>query len=132
MKPMTKRTTHEQPKIDSSLGMVLDPCQDLYRLAGVIDWAALEVEFGGLCCADNGRPGAPIRLLAGLPLLKHTFGHSGEEVVQRWLQNLYYQFFCGEEYFQHELPSSPSQMTKWRKRIRHRGSSAPRYRCRRR
>ena len=62
-----------------SLGMVLDPEQDLYRMAGVIDWAALETQFGGLYCPDNGRPGVPIRLMAGLHLLKHTFALSDEE-----------------------------------------------------
>lgn len=117
MKPMTKRTTQEQPLIGWSLGMVLDSRQELYRLAGVIDWAALEAEFGSLYCADNGRPGLPIRLMAGLHLLKHTYALSDEQVVARWVENPYYQFFCGEEYFQHELPINPSQMTKWRKRI---------------
>ena len=100
-----------------SLEMVLDPSQELYRLAGVIDWAALEAEFGKLYCPDNGRPGIPIRLMSGLHLLKHTYALSDEEVVQRWVENPYYQYFCGEEYFQHKLPINPSQMTKWRKRI---------------
>lgn len=96
---------------------VLDPRQELYRLAGVIDWASLEREFGPLYCPDNGRPGVPIRLMAGLHLLKHTFGLSDEDVVAHWVLNPYYQFFCGEEFFQHELPISPSQMSRWRKRI---------------
>ena len=97
--------------------MVLDPEQELYKLAKVLDWAALEAEFGPLYCPDNGRPGVPIRLMAGLHLLKHTFGLSDEQVVAQWVLNPYWQFFCGEEYFQHQLPIHPSQMTRWRKRI---------------
>lgn len=104
-----------------SLEMVLDPSQELYRLASVIDWAALEAEFGKLYCPDNGRPGVPIRLMAGLHLLKHTYALSDEQVVQRWVENPYYQYFCGEEYFQHRLPINPSQMTKWRKRVGEQG-----------
>ena len=100
-----------------SLEMVLDPEQELYKLAKVLDWAALEAEFGPLYCPDNGRPGVPIRLMAGLHLLKHTFGLSDEQVVAQWVLNPYWQFFCGEEYFQHQLPIHPSQMTRWRKRI---------------
>ena len=100
-----------------SLEMVLDPSQELYRLAAVIDWAALEAEFGKLYCPDNGRPGVPIRLMAGLHFLKHVYALSDEEVVRHWVQNPYDQYFCGEEYFQHKLPINPSQMTKWRKRI---------------
>ncbi len=117
MKPKALKATQEQPLIGWRLDMVLDPRQDLFRMASALDWAALEAEFGGLYCADNGRPGVPIRLMAGLHLLKHAFGHSDEEVVARWVQNPYYQFFCGEEFFQHELPIDPSQMTRWRKRI---------------
>jgi IS5 family transposase len=117
MKPKAMRPTQEQPLIGWRLDMVLDPRQDIYRLAGAIDWAALEAAFGGLYCADNGRPGVPIRLMAGLHLLKHAHGLSDEEVVARWVQNPYDQYFCGEEFFQHELPIDPSQMTRWRKRI---------------
>ena len=117
MKPKPKPSTQELPLIGWRLDMVLDSQQELYRLASVIDWASLEAEFGALYCADNGRPGVPIRLMAGLHLLKHAYALSDEEVVARWVQNPYDQFFCGEEFFQHELPIDPSQMTRWRKRI---------------
>jgi len=117
MKPKAQKATQEQPLIGWRLDMVLDPRQDIYRLASAIDWGSLEAAFGGLYCADNGRPGVPIRLMAGLHLLKHTYGLSDEEVVARWVQNPYDQYFCGEEFFQHELPIDPSQMTRWRKRI---------------
>ena len=33
------------------------------------------------------------------------------------LENPHWQYFCGEEFFQHALPIDPSQMTRWRKRI---------------
>ena len=97
--------------------MVLDSEQELFKLARIIDWKALEAEFGSLYCPDNGRPGVPIRLMAGLHFLKHTFGLSDEQVVAQWVLNPYWQFFCGEEFFQHRLPIHPSQMTRWRKRI---------------
>lgn len=121
MKPISRPKTDAQPMFGWSLEMVLDPSQELYRLAGLIDWAALEAEFGSLYCPDNGRPGVPIRLMAGLHFLKHTFKLSDEEVVHRWVENPYYQFFTGEEFFQHKLPINPSQMTKWRKRIGEKG-----------
>lgn len=92
--------------------MVLDPEQGLYKLAQVLDWATSEAEFGTMYCPDNGRPGVPIRLMAGLHLLKHTFGLSDEQVMEQWVLNPYWQFFCGEEFFQHQLPIPPSQMTR--------------------
>ncbi len=67
--------------------------------------------------AGIGRPGHPIRLMVGLQLLKHTCNVSDEEVVALWVENPYWQYFCGEQYFRHEFPIDPSLMTGFRKRI---------------
>ena len=32
-------------------------------------------------------------------------------------QNPYFQFFCGEEFFQHRLPFDRSSLTRWRQRM---------------
>ena len=34
-----------------------------------------------------------------------------------WLENPYWQYFCGETYLQTEVPIDPSSLTRWRKRI---------------
>ncbi len=59
--------------------------------------------------------------MAGLQLLKHTFNLSDEQVVTRWTENPYWQFFCGEEFFRHSLPIHPCQMTRWWQRIGEKG-----------
>lgn len=117
MRPKEPVRTGAQPLMGWRLDLVLDPRQELVKLAEAIPWGQLAEDFGGLYCADNGRPAVSIRLMAGLHLLKHTFGLSDEAVVEGWVQNPYWQHFCGEEFFQHELPINPSQMTRWRKRI---------------
>ena len=118
MKPKAKPRTHEQPLIATMrLDLALDMDHELVRLSGVIPWDALAGEFGPLYCADNGRPAVPIRLMAGLHYLKHLKGISDEQTVRGWVENPYWQFFCGEEFFQHALPIDPSQMTRWRQRI---------------
>ncbi|BDU71560.1 hypothetical protein [Mesoterricola silvestris] len=33
----------------------------------------------------------------------------------------YWQFFCGEEFFRHDHPVHPTQMTRWRQRIGDKG-----------
>lgn len=58
--------------------------------------------FGGLY-AEEGRPGIAIRLMVGLHYLKHAFNESDESVVALWVENPYWQYFCGEEYFRHAL-----------------------------
>ncbi|SFU35458.1 transposase, IS5 family [Nitrosospira multiformis] len=95
---------------------MLDQRHALYRLAGKIDWEAAEARFGGLY-TEEGRPGIPIRLMVGLHYLKHTFDESDESVVARWVENPYWQYFCGEEYFRHIVPIDPGQMTRFRDRV---------------
>jgi IS5 family transposase len=68
-----------------------------------------------------GRPAKPTRLMVGLHYLKHTFDLSDEEVVTQWVENPYWQYFCGVKNFQHEFPIDPSLMTKWRNRIESKG-----------
>ena len=38
-------------------------------------------------------------------------------VCERWLENPYYQYFCGEEFFQHRLVFDRSSLTRWRNRM---------------
>lgn len=89
----------------------------LVQLAQKIDWVSCEQRFGGPYKAGIGRPGHPIRLMVGLQLLKHTSNLSDEEVVALWVENPYWQHFCGEQYFRHDLPIDPSLMSGFRKRI---------------
>ena len=49
--------------------------------------------------------------------LQHSCGLSDEEVVLRWTQNPYWQYFCGEVFFQTRAPIHPSSLTRWRKRL---------------
>jgi IS5 family transposase len=55
--------------------------------------------------------------MAGLAILKHTYNLSDEVVCEQWVENPYYQYFCGEEFFQHRLPLDRSSMTNWRNRM---------------
>jgi len=42
---------------------------------------------------------------------------SDEVLCARWLENPYFQLFCGEEFFRHELPFDRSSITRWRQRM---------------
>jgi IS5 family transposase len=89
----------------------------LYVLAEAIDWEFFEREFGELYVEQRGRPGLPMRLLVGLHYLKHLYDVSDERVVAGFVENPYWQYFCGEEFFEHELPCNPTSLVKWRQRI---------------
>ncbi|MCP4935564.1 MAG: transposase, partial [bacterium] len=83
----------------------------------MIDWERFDKVFGAFYDDQKGREGLPTRLMSGLHLLKHMKGLSDEQVCASWLENPYFQAFCGEVYFQHELPFDRSSMTRWRQRI---------------
>jgi transposase, IS5 family len=74
------------------------------------------VEFGGGVSAA-GRPRLPVRLMVSLLYLKNSFNLSDEELVQRWSENLYWQFFSGLEYFEPGLPCDATQIGRFRRAI---------------
>ena len=98
------------------LEAIIDPHHALVRLAGLVPWSRFDEAFGRFY-RPIGRPAKPTRLMVGLHYLKHVHDLSDEEVVARWVENPYWQFFCGFEFFQHEVPLDASTMTRWRKRI---------------
>jgi len=55
--------------------------------------------------------------MVGLHLLKHARGISDDQVCAQWIENAYFQFFCGETYFQTKLPLDRTSMSVWRGRI---------------
>ena len=68
----------------------------LVRLAGKIDWGFLDRRFGEVYAAGDGQPPLPVRLIAGLLILKHMHSLSDEALCARWVENPYFQYFCGE------------------------------------
>lgn len=100
-----------------ALEQIIDLGHPLVRLAGEIDWGFLEGRFASVCRPGPGQPPLPSRLVAGLLILKHMHDLSDEALCARWLENPYYQYFCGEPAFRHELPFDRSSLTRWRQRL---------------
>lgn len=96
---------------------ILNPDHPLVQLANRIDWPRFDVAFADSYSEDLGAPGKAIRLMVGLQYLKYTFNESDESVVDRWVENPYWQYFCGFTHMQHEAPIDPSSMSRWRKRV---------------
>ena len=115
MKP--SKPDNERQLFQSSFEAILLLEHPLCQLADKIDWDHLDTEFASCYNQEMGRPGNATRLMVGLHYLKHAFDESDESVVARWLENPYWQYFCGYKYMQHEFPINPSSMTRWRKRL---------------
>ncbi|WFE77161.1 IS5 family transposase [Roseinatronobacter sp. S2] len=101
---------------------IIDMRHELVKLAALIDWDFFEREWAGFFPSEAGRPATPSRLVAGLLYLQHAYKLSDEAVVARWVENPYYQHFCGEVFFQHRPPIDPSSLTRWRNRIGEEGA----------
>ena len=117
MRPRKSGPTPQSDMFRESLAAILDPRHELLRLAARIDWDRLDALYGATFVEHLGRPGLPTRLMVGLHLLKHIKGLSDEAVCAAWVENPYFQAFCGETHFQHRLPADRSSMTRWRKRM---------------
>jgi IS5 family transposase len=108
-----------QPQLEmfkTVLTSFIHPEHELCLLARQIDWDSLEKEFAPLY-GKVGRPSVPIRTIVGLLLLKQMYSLGDETVVERYLENPYWQHFCGEVYFQYKLPFDPSDFVHFRHRI---------------
>ena len=117
MAPKPRQNAAEQDLFRMELVNLIDQRHELVKLASLIDWRAFEQAWGPKFESTTGRPALPTRLMASLLYLKHTFALSDEDVVERWIENPYWQHFCGETYFGFCPPIDPSSLTRWRKRI---------------
>jgi transposase, IS5 family len=86
------------------------------RVAGVDLAGAFDGEFGG-GISPAGRPRLPIRLMISLLYLKNSFNLSDEELVERWAENVQWQFFSGMDYYEPRLPCDASQIGRFRRLI---------------
>jgi len=102
-----------QSRLDSQINLDHPLC----KLADEIQWSRFDEAYAPLYCENNGAPGLPTRLMVGMQYLKYTYNLSDEELVRRWLENPYWQYFCGETHFQTDFPLASTSLGVWRRRI---------------
>jgi IS5 family transposase len=101
----------------SHFDQLLDFGHELIQLARKIDWTRLESVYAQQYSPDMGAPAKATRLMVGLHCLKYAYNESDESVVARWVENPYWQYFCGYTHMQHRCPIHPTSMTRWRRRV---------------
>jgi transposase, IS5 family len=116
MRPNKHKTTGSNDLFRARLDQIINLKHELVLLAGKIDWDWIDGEIAPLY-SENGRPGIETRFMIGLLLLKHIYGLSDEGVCERWVHDPYFQYFTGEEFFQHTFPHERSDLSHWRKRL---------------
>src|SRR4051795_4062434 len=116
--PMSRpRDDRQDDLFRPSLEKIINLRHPLVRLAAEIDWDFLAGRFSSVCRLGPGQPPLPTRLVAGLFILKHMHNLSDEALCDRWVENPYFQYFCGEVVFRHDLPFDRSSLTRWRQRL---------------
>lgn len=94
----------------------IDMKHELAVLADKIDWSYFEKEFAPLY-SERGAPSVPIRLMVGCLMLKHLYNLGDERLPEFWVRDVYFQYFCGGEFFEHEFPFDPSDFVHFRTRV---------------
>ena len=117
MRPRERRDSGQNDLFKARLDQIVDTDHPLAKLGRAIDWGFLEGRFGAVYSDKAGHPPLPTRLMAGLSILKHMHDLSDEDLCARWVENPYYQLFCGEEFFQHKPTFDRSSLTRWRQRM---------------
>lgn len=101
---------------DTPLERFINLDHELCVLSKRINWDSIEKDFS-LYYSEIGRPSVPIRRMVGLLLLKHIYNLSDEAIVDRWIENPYWQYFSGEKIFQTKKPFDPTEFIHFRNRI---------------
>jgi IS5 family transposase len=127
----------------SRLEQMIDLKHPLAVLAGRLPWAQIEaelapffarrdrqgkavkeqdlfgttVEIAGGGVSQAGRPRLPIRLMTSLLYLKHAYDMSDEALVAHWAENVVWQYFSGQEYYEPRLPCDATQLGRFRTAI---------------
>jgi IS5 family transposase len=117
MQPKELRDSAQNDFFRARLEQIVDMGHPLAQLAATIDW-----RFWRSGSVQSIRTSRAIRRCRpgtwrGFRSSSHTHNLSDKELCARWVENPYYQLFCGEEFFHHELPFDRSSLTRWRQRM---------------
>ncbi len=114
---LTREKSKSQLGFYSTFEEQLDHRHPLYILAGQIHWQEFENAFSKHYSQTMGAPSKPIRLMVSLLILKQLRNLSDESVVEQWSENVFYQYFSGEQFYASRKPCVPTELVEFRKRI---------------
>lgn len=120
MKPEKPKYDPNGDLFETELKNIVNLGHRLCLLRDFIEWDELEKYFAQFF-ADTGNPAKSVQLMAGLFYLKGLHGITDEQLLSEWVENPYWQYFCGMQYFQHKPPIEASTLSNWRKRIGSKG-----------
>lgn len=112
-------TKKHSPQLGMYHGLAdqLDQKHPLFQLANKINWSFFDDAFKKHYSEKMGKPAKPIRLMVSLLILKYVRNLSDENLVEQWAENIYFQYFGGEQHFVANIPCVPTELVAFRQRI---------------
>lgn len=102
-------------EIEAALAPALAHRDRKGRLVEGADLFGTTAQLAGAGVSSAGRPRLPVRLMVSLLYLKHAYNESDESLVERWSENVVWQFFSGREYYQPGPPCDATQIGRFRR-----------------
>jgi IS5 family transposase len=75
------------------------------------------VQIPGSGVSNAGSPRLPIRPMVALLYLKHACNENEESLVERWSQDVHFQYYSGIAYFEPRFPCDATQIGRFRTAI---------------
>lgn len=113
MIPQKQQKTLEIFKV--RLEEIINKAHPLVKLSESINWQLLEEKLSKMYSEKMGALGKQIGLMVDYKYSKYMYNQSDEMIVAKFGENPYYQYFFGNEYFEHILPIDSISMTRFRK-----------------
>jgi IS5 family transposase len=104
-------------QIEQALAAKFEHDERAGRVIEGVDLLGPRTQLVGAGRSNAGRPRLSIRLMASLLYLKHSFNLSDEELCVRWSENVLWQFFSGQTYYEHRLPCDATQIGRFRREL---------------
>jgi transposase, IS5 family len=102
------------PQIEAALAPKFAHADRAGVLALRVDMLGPTLALSGAGRSNAGRPKLALRLMASLVYLKHSFNLSDEELCERWSENVLWQFFSGQQFYEHRKPCDATQIGRFR------------------
>ena len=97
--------------------MQLDCNNEWIRDANRLPWKVWESQYSAIFSTTTGNVAKPSRMVIGSLIIQQRMGFTDRELVKQIQENPYYQYFIGNESFQHKPPFAATLLVEWRKRI---------------
>ena len=112
-----RQELNKQIGLFNAIEALIDQHHPLFKLANTIDWNVFENHFKKHYSEKMGKPAKPIRLMVSVLILKYLRNLSDENLVDYWSENIYFQYFSGEQNFQPKIPCVATELIAFRHRI---------------